>query len=195
MKHLAFTLVETLVVVALVSIVGLGMQAAIQYFYRANAYVLQGTAAVNSARTGVTTFTSNIREATYGDDGAYPVSSVGTSSMTFYADVDTDGGVERVKTYTIGTTLYRVVTEAVGNPPSYAGQTPATTTIATFVANGTSTPLFRYFNTAGTELTGTIDVSDVASVTMTLMVDINPFRAPDIFTLTQSATIRNLRSQ
>jgi len=189
------TLIETLVVVALMAVVGVALQYAIQYFYRANTQVLQGTAAVNSARNGVTTLSSNIREATYGDDGAYPLAQAATSSVTFYADVDKDGGVERVRTYLSGATLYRTVTNASGNPPSYAGQASATTTIATYVANGTGVPLFRYFNESGTELTGTIDTTEVASVSVTLMVDINPLRAPDIYTLTQTAMLRNLRSE
>ena len=190
-----FTLIETLVVVALVAIVGVALQYAIQYFYRANAYVLQGTAAVNSARNGVTTLSSNLREATYGDDGAYPIAAAATSSVTFYADVDRDGGVERVRTYLIDRTLYRVVTNAAGNPPTYGGQASATTTIATYVANGTSTPLFRYFDSTGTELSGTPNIAEIASITTTLMVDINPLRAPDIYTLSQTAMLRNLRSE
>ncbi len=190
-----FTLAEMLVVIAMTGVIGLAMQYAIQYFYRANAYVLQGTGAINSARNGVTETTSNLREATYGDDGSYPISSVGTSTIVFYSDVDKDGGVERVRTYLIGKTLYRTVTNAGGNPPSYTGQTPATTTLATYVSNGTSTPIFKYYNNVGTELTGTVNLAQVSSIGMTLMVDINPLRAPDIYTLTQSATLRNVNSE
>lgn len=195
MKPRAFSLIETLVVIAIVTIVGLALNTVIQRFYQANAYVLQGTAAVNSARTGVMTLASNLREVTYGDNGAYPLAQAATSSILFYADVDRDGGVEQVRVYLIGTTLYRVVVNAGGNPPTYVGQASATTTLATYVANGTSTPLFRYFDATGAELTGTINVGDVTSVRTTLMVDVNPFRAPDIYTLSQSATLRNLRSE
>ena len=184
-----------LVVIAVIGTVGFAIQYAIQYFYRANAYVLQGTAAINSARTGVTTMASNLREATYGDDGTYPITAAATSTVTFFGDVDKDGGVEKVRIYMIGNTLYRGVTNAAGNPLSYTGQTQATTTLATYVANGTSTPLFRYYNESGTELTGTINLAQISSIKMTLKVDINPLRAPDIYTLTESATIRNLRSE
>jgi len=184
-----------LVVITMITMVGFAIQYAIQYFYRANTYVLHGTAAINSARNGITTMASNVREATYGDDGAYPLSSAATSTITFFADVDKDGGVEKVRIYMIGNTLYRGVTNAAGNPPSYAGQAQATTTLATYVANGTSTPLFRYFNENGAELTGTINIAQIASIMMTLMVDINPSRAPDIYTLTESATIRNVGSE
>src|SRR5690606_5165786 len=73
MERRAFSLIETLVVVAVVGIVGLAIHAVILRFYQANTYVLQGTAAVNSARNGVTTLSSNLREVTYGDDGAFPL--------------------------------------------------------------------------------------------------------------------------
>lgn len=190
-----FTLTETLVVVALVALVGYGLQYAIQYFYRANAYVLQSTAALNSARLGVTTVASNLREATYGDDGAYLIASAATSSITFYGDIDKDGGVERVKAYLLNGTLYRVVTNAGGNPPTYTGQVSATTTVVAYVRNGTSTPVFRYYNASGSELTGSINVSQIRSVQMTVMADVNPLRAPEVYTLTQTASLRNLSAE
>lgn len=191
----AFTLIETLVVVAIVALVGVGMQYAIQYFYRANNYVLQSTVAVNNARLGVSTVASNLREATYGDDGSYPIATAATSTIMFYGDIDKDGGVERVTASLIGTTLYRVVTNAGGSPPSYLGQTPATTTVVSYVKNGTSTPVFRYYDSTGTELTGTVNVSQVRSVSVTLMTDVNPLRAPEIYTLTQTASLRNLSGE
>jgi len=83
MKRNAFTLVETLVVVTVVTIVGLAVQMMIQRFYIGNAYVLQGTAAVNSARTGVTTLASNLRDIAYGDDGSFPSNPAHTSSDIF----------------------------------------------------------------------------------------------------------------
>lgn len=201
MQHLStstprgFTLAETVVVIGLVAIVGVALQYAIQYFYRANAYVLQSTAAINSARTGVTTMASHMREATYGDDGSYPLSNLSTSSVTFFADVDRDGGVERVKAYLIGQTFYRVVTNAGGTPLTYSGQTPATSTLATYVKNGTSTPIFRFYDNNGAELTGAINLTEVSSISVTLKVDVNPQRAPEIYTLTQSATLRNLDNE
>lgn len=190
-----FTLAETIVVIALVAIVGVAMQYAIQYFYRANAYVLQSTAAINSARNGVSTMASHMREATYGDDGSFPLANLSTSSVTFFADVDRDGGVERVKAYLIGTTFYRVVTNAGGTPLSYNGQAPATSTLATHVKNGTSTPIFRFYDNNGAELTGSINLTEVSSISVTLKVDVNPQRAPEIYTLTQSATLRNLETE
>jgi hypothetical protein len=190
------TLVEAVVVVALTVAVGASLLSVIRMFYRNNAYVFEATAAVDSARRGVAVTLSALREASYADDGNYPIASAATSSVTFYSDIDSDGGIERVRVYILNGTLYRVVTNAAGNPPSYTGQTPATTTIAMYVQNSTSTPLFKYYDSSGVQLSATsTDISEIASVSTTLMVDLNPTRAPNVVTMTGSATLRNLKDQ
>lgn len=188
-----FTLAETLVVIAIVAVVGLAVTSMIAFFYKSNAYVFQQTSALDSAHRGVEYAFLNIRESSYGDDGSYPVAQAATSSITFYADVDNDGPIEKIRVYLAQGTLYRGVTNSAGSPPTYTGQTEAVSTIATNVVNATSTPIFRYFTAAGTELTAPINVSDIASVSTELSVDLNPSRAPDIFTLRASATLRNHR--
>lgn len=190
-----FTLVETLVVVALSSVVGLALMGMIVYFYKSNAYLLEATSAVDSATRGIDRSLESVREASYGEDGAYPISAAATSSMTFFSDTDSDASVERVRLYVTNGTFYRGVTNAAGNPPSYAGQVESSSIIATYVKNATSTPIFRYYDADGTELTGTIDIGEVRSVRAHLDVDINPLRAPNIFSLERTATLRNLRSE
>jgi prepilin-type N-terminal cleavage/methylation domain-containing protein len=188
-----FTLLETIVVVAILAVVGVGLLSMIAYFYRSNAFVLEQTSALDSAHRGIDDAFGVLREASYGEDGSYPIALAATSSMTFYSDVDSDSPVERVRLYLSNGTFYQGVTNAAGSPPSYTGQTESVYTIATWVSNATSTPIFRYYNTDGTELTGSIVLSDVASVRLRLDVDLNPLRAPNILTMEQSATLRNLR--
>lgn len=191
-----FTLMEMIVVIAVLGVVSGALLSTIRDFYRQNAYVFEAATAVDSARRGIATALHNLREASYADDGNYPIAAAATSSVTFYSDVDADGGIERVRIYVIGETLYRTVTNAAGNPPTYTGQTPATTTIATYVRNGSSTPVFKYYDSEGLQLaTTTPDISEIASVATTLMVDLNPNRAPNVLTLTGSATLRNLKDQ
>lgn len=188
-----FTLMETLVVVALTALVGGALLSAIVYIYRNNAYIFEATAAVENARKGLSVTLGDIREAAYADDGNYPLGSVATSSITFYSDIDADGGIERVKIYIVGDTLYKVVTNAAGNPPSYTGQPVATSTIANYIRNGT-TPMFLYFDDTGAQLSTTAtDISAVRSVAITILTDLNPARAPNVLTLTGTATLRNLR--
>ncbi len=190
------TLVEMMVVIAISAMVSGALMSAIRYFYVNNAYVFEAANSVDNARRGLSTALADLREASYGDDGAYPIGSAATSSITFYSDIDADGGVERVKIWKVGTTLYKVVTNAGGNPPSYTGQTSATSTIAVYLRNATSTPIFSFYDANGTQLaTTSTPISSIATIGTTLQIDLNPNRAPQIFNLTGSATLRNLRSQ
>jgi hypothetical protein len=186
---------ETLVVVSLTGVVGVGLMLMVGSFYRSNAYLLEATSAVDSASRGLTEALVSLREATYAEDGSYPISAAASSSITFYGDMDRDASVERVRLYLANGAFYRSVTDAAGNPPRYAGQSEATETIATYVKNAAGVPIFRYYDEDGAELTGTIDAARVRSVRVRLDVDINPQRAPNILTLEGAATLRNLRGE
>ena len=117
-----FTLIETVVAVALTALIFVVLAVLIQFFYRTNAFTLEQTQAVNSARTSLDHAMRDLREASYGADGAFPVLAAATSTVTFYADIDGNGVVEKVRYYLSGTTLYRGSTNPGNNPPSYAGQ-------------------------------------------------------------------------
>ncbi len=190
-----FTLIETLVVVSLTALVGVGLLSMIAYFYRSNAFLLEATSAVDSASRGVRESLTLLRGASYGEDGSYPIVAAATSSVTFYANGDQDDAIERVRLYIANQTLYQGVVNAGGNPPSYTGQPETTSIIATSVKNPLSTPAFRYFNRDGVELTGTVDIAAVRTVQARFDVDINPQRAPNILTIEASATVRNLRDE
>lgn len=190
------SLMETIAVLAVLGIVVNALFSMIHTFYVQHAYLFEATVSVDQARRGLTTMLHNIREASYGDDGNFPVGAAASSSVTFYSDIDTDGGVERVKIWRYEDTLYKVVTNAGGNPPTYVGQTSATSTIATFLRNASSTALFSYYDTNGVELsTSTPDLSQISSVAAHIEIDLNPSRAPQVFTLSGSATLRNLKDQ
>lgn len=191
----AFTLVETVVVVAATALIAITLGTMLAYFYKTNAYTLQQSTAVEEARTGVEDAMRDLREASYGSDGTYPIGSVATSSITFYANVNNDTSIQLVTYRLINGTLYRTVAEPSGNPPTYAGATIATSTIATSVVNATSTPLFSYFNDAGALLTAPVDISEIASVETTVVIDVNVNRTPVAFTLSGGATLRNLKDQ
>lgn len=189
-----FSFTEVLVVIAVTGIVGVALNSMIFNFYRSNAYLLQQTSAVDSATRGLRTSFEELRQATYGEDGSYPIQSAATSSITFFSDVDNDGSVEKIRIYLSGTTFYRSITEATSSPPTYTGQTAKLFTIATYVRNSTSTPIFTFYDEDGTQLSTTSPIiADIAAVSISLRVDLNPFRAPDILTLEESATLRNLR--
>lgn len=190
-----FTLLEMIMVIAIIMTAGIALIGSIQYFYRSNAFILEQTAALESTRRGHTYTLQNIREASYGDDGSYLITSAATSTMTFHGDIDLDGGVERIRIYLQNGTLYRGITNSTGNPATYAGQTEARETIAQSVRNATSTPIFTYYNENGAALPYPIVLSSIVSVGVRLDVDLNPVRAPNIFVLMGTTTLRNLPTE
>ena len=193
-KSLGFTLVETIVVVGLTGFISVTIGLLLAYFYKTDTYTLEQTVQVEQARRGIEDAMRYLREASYGSDGSYPIASAATSTITFYANIDGDSAVERV-TYSLKSgTFYRAVTQPAGNPPAYSGTT-ATSTLSMPVINATSTPVFRYFDNTGTELTAPVNVGKIASIRTTLVVDANVNRSPISFTLSGGATLRNLRDQ
>ncbi len=195
MNNRAFTLIETVVVIGVTALIAVTLGTLLAYFYKTNAYTLEQSTAVAQARRGIEDAMRYVREASYGNDGSYPVANAGTSTITFYANINSDPAIEQV-TYTLQNgTLYRVVAEPAGVMPSYAGATLATTTVATSVVNDPLTPVFRYFDNTGTELSAPVDVSKIASVETTVVIDTDVNRAPVSFTLSGGATLRNLKIQ
>ncbi len=190
-----FTLIETIVTVTMFAIVFSAMMFVIQYFYRTNAYVFEQTKAVESAHIGIINSMRDLREASYGEDGAYPIVSATDSSVTFYVDLKGDDVVDRVQYYLSGTTLYRSITIPTGVPPVYSDTPDITDTVATYVRTDTSTPIFRYYDSAGTELYSPVNITDITSINTTITVNLNPARAPEDFTLSAGAKLRNISAQ
>ncbi|MDB5237589.1 MAG: hypothetical protein JWL88_691 [Parcubacteria group bacterium] len=194
-RRLGFTLIEMLVVISITAAVGLAVTTMIQYFYQKNAYLLEQTDALDNARRTMLDAVRTLREASYGDDGSYPIASAGTSTITFFSDVNNDGSVEKVRYYLSNSTLYRGVTTSTGLPPVYTGQPEAINTVAAYVRNASSTPLFTYYDNSGAALSATsTNVAQVSSVTISAWIDLNPNRAPNVFNLSETATLRNLRN-
>ena len=193
--EMGFTLIETIVIISITALIFVTLGVLISYFYKTNAYALEQSTAIGQARRGVEDAMLYLREASYGNDGAYPIKNVATSSVTFYANTNNDNIIERVTYILINKILYRTIATPTGNPPSYAGATIATSTIATPVTNNESTPVFRYFDKNGAELYAPVDISKISSIRTTVVVDVNVNRAPVAFTLSGGATLRNLKDQ
>jgi len=189
----AFTLIETIVVVTLTTFILITLSSLIRYFYITNAYVLEQSQAVNSARRSIQNALSDFRGASYAADGSYPIQAVGTSTAIFFANIDSDTAIEKVRYYLQGSTLYRGTTDPAGSPPAYAGQTEKITLVIDNIRNGT-TPLFTYYDSTGAELIPPINLSKIASVRTLVLTDVNANRAPNVYTLTGSATLRNIHN-
>lgn len=191
-SHKGFTLPEMLVVIAMTVVVGGALTSAIDFFYKSNKYVLEETQAIQNSRRGLAYALSDLRQASYGADGAYPVTNAATSTVTFYSDTDDDGKVDKVRYYLSGTTLYRGTIAPTGSPAAYTGGED-TYVIAESVRMATTSPIFLYYDHGSVQLATPADPSKIASVYVRLTIDVDPNRTPNALTLMGGATLRNLR--
>ena len=128
--------VEMLVALALYVIVGGAMFTSIIAFYRYNDYTIAQAYQVTNARLGVENMVRDLREMTFADDGSFPFVSLGSTTVSFYSDIDRDDSVELVTYELIDTTVTKYVYNASGTPPTYPTSTPGEVlTISRYVQN------------------------------------------------------------
>lgn len=188
------SLIETIVTIGIFTLIMAVMVSSLIFFYRANAFNIEQAFAVSSGRRGVEQMVQFIREATFAEDGSFPIAEIGTSTITFYSDIDLDNSVERVKFILSGSDFFKEVTNASGDPLSYAPTPDSVSTISDNVRNNLeNTDIFEYFDSSGTQIGDFSEITEVAFIRVTLIVNINPTRLPNEFTLRSSATLRNLR--
>ncbi len=194
MKNLerGITLLEVFVWVSVFTVVLGAIVVSIIYFYRVNSYTLGQATAVFSGQRGLDEMMGVIREAAYASDGAYPIISMADDQFSFYADIDADPQIEKLRYFMQGTTLVEGVTQASGDPPAYTGA-EATSTVAQYIRNvEQATSTFKYYDKDGALMSDLSKIGDVRFVTVNLIVDVDTEKLPDELTLRSSAGMRNL---
>lgn len=187
------TIIEAVVWVSITSAALLAVVTAVLYFYRTNNYAVEQAAAITSGQRGMEAMIKTIREASYASDGAYPVVLLGTSTLTFYADIDDDPYIERLRYFIEGGQLKRGVIDPTGDPPVYTNP-EIVSVISEYVRNEEQgVDIFQYYDINGARMTDLTDIPEMRFVEATIVVNINPNRMPNQFTLRSTAALRNLR--
>lgn len=149
-----------------------------------------------SAQIILKTMLTELREAEPGANGAYALISAGSTTISFFSDVDNNGTPEQVGYNLIGSTLYRTVIQPTGT--TYNVANTSTSTIMTSIQNGSGVTLFQYFDTnySGTSspLTQPVTTTSVRLVKINMKLDIDPNRSPLPVTYTVQASFRNLKT-
>tara|TARA_B100000745_G_scaffold300372_1_gene254066 strand:+ start:5048 stop:5596 length:549 start_codon:yes stop_codon:yes gene_type:complete len=179
----------SVVVIIIVAIV-----VSLRYAYRGQRFAFEQADATRSARAGISRVVEDVREASYADDGAYPIVAMATSSITFYSDYDNDNKVERIRYFLENTDFKRGIIESAGDPPAYEPSNEIVTVVSDNVRNeSVGVPLFTFYDTSGVEMSTLSEVDELAFLLVRLMVNLNPERAPNDFELRSSAALRNIK--
>ena len=141
----AFSIIEILVVVALLTVIGgaiLSIQVAFGESQISTWKSYQNTTEVNDI---VRKFIKETRSMRIGEDGSYPLSNASDNEIIFYSDIDFDGKAERVRYTRIATLLEKGVIDPQETVPVYPPENENTTTLSIFVRNE-NTPTFSYWS-------------------------------------------------
>lgn len=170
----------------------LALTTSVLYFYRISNYTIQQATATASAQRGIDSMVRTIREASYASNGAYPVVSLSDNDFKFYADIDNDLGIERIRYYLLGSQLFKGVVEPMGDPAVYTG-VEATSSVSEYVQNlNKSTALFTYYDKNGAQVTDYSKIADVRFVAANLLIDVDTNKTPIPLNLRSTAAMRNL---
>lgn len=189
------TLVEMLVVIALMTVLSAMVTSSIYYLYKYNAYALAQATEVDSARRALARMTNDMREMTFAEDGTFPLVVKNEHLVSFYSDIDYDDSVEYVEYELATTTLYKRTYNATGTPPVYNLTTPDEELILSeYVQNFLeATSTFRYYDTNGNQLSASDLLTEVRYIKAQVIVNVNPIQAPGEFVLRTSIAPRNLK--
>ncbi len=194
-KIKGMTLVETIVLIAIYTILMLVITNSIVSLYQTNGYALAQTEEIDSARRGMIEWYKDVKEMTMAEDGTYPVAVIDEHQFGYYSDTDQDDSVEYIEYILAGTTLTKYTYSAAGTPPVYDMVTPTSEKILSLyvqnITQGTST--FLYYDENGVELNSASPLVDVKYIKAQLIVNIDPLRSPGEFMLRSSVAPRNLK--
>ncbi len=199
-KHInaGMTLAETLIALSIF----VAIMVAVSTF-QANVFSYQRSVSssletAQNAQVLLKVIMKELRSMAPGGNGAYPLTSAATSSITFFSDINGDGIVEQVTYTLLGNTIYKAVIKPSGSPAIYNFASQATTTLVTNVRNSFATPVFQYYdgNFDGTTaaLSQPISVTMVQLINVTLTLDIDPNRSPLPISYSAKVELRNLKT-
>ena len=192
-----FTLVETLVAMSISIIVMIAIGTFARDIFYTNSVQSGLFSTAQDSRAIIRTMTNELRSTSPGSDGSYPIVTAGTTTLTFFSDIYGNGIKERVRYFLATTTLEKGVVVPTGSPLSYTLSNESITALAYNVRNGSSTPIFNYydgtFTGTSSPLTQPVSVNAIRLVQVSLTLDSDPNRSPLPRTYTTDVTLRNLK--
>jgi hypothetical protein len=199
-KLKGLTLVEMMVAIAIFTIGIGGFTLLFVNTWKNNSFTLEMGQSSAAVSQGLNKMAGYIRGARQSDNGSFPLGSANSNDLVLYSDYNKDGITERLHFYKNGQTVLMGVRNPSGTIPiTYQSGDSQVITIANYIVNSASEPIFYYFDKdfAGDELTNPplsvpANVADVRIIKIHLKVNINPNRAPDNIEMQSFVEIRNL---
>jgi prepilin-type N-terminal cleavage/methylation domain-containing protein len=193
-----FTLIELMIGMVILSIVIAIASFFFVFFFRNYDFSFEQGRTIDQAKGSLTRMTAELREARSSDEGAYALVVAEDSEIVFFANVDSDLEIEKVRYYLEDGVFYRGVVEPQSEMPIYDNDSEVIQIISEFVTND-SEPVFYYYNDLwpGDAINNPLIQTERLLHTRMVKVNLNLNTDPDMqqdFNLSTQTTLRNLKT-
>ena len=178
----SFTLIESLVYIAIFTIVIIAIYQFAISFYNSNTFLLQQTRAISEGRTILSEMSREIKEMVNSENGDYPISNANVNNVIFYSDIDKDNNIEEIRWFLQGNILSKGIIETPGGNEIVTAHSE----------NIRNNQIFTYYNSSNQLVPDLNILTDISLIEINLQVNVNPFAAPGDFTLKTIVKPRNL---
>lgn len=196
-KKSGFTITEILISLGIFVLISLAIANFGGDIFFLNSSLQSNLSVQIDARRVLRVMVSELRGASPSSLGAYPLSQVGTSTLVFYSNIDSDSYKERVRYFLQGNKLMRGILKPSGSPLSYNIANESVDVLINDVVNSSTTPIFKYFDSSYTgvsaPLSDPVNILSVRLVQVTVLIDHDVSRVPGPISVTTMGTLRNLK--
>ena len=197
-KQAGFTLVELVVALFIFSLIAYGIIFLTSNIFTAATGQTSLLADTDQARKLAFQIVNELRNATYGSDGGYPLNTAQDQQIVFYTNVDTDVNPERVRYYVQNSKLYRGVSEWNGSAYDVAHE--QVVLVQNDLGVGTN-PVFYYYadtytgSSSQASLVQPVSIAQVKYIKINLqLVNVAGANKTNTYTVSSSASFRNLKT-
>ncbi len=192
-KQRGITLIEILLIVAIVGLVSGALTTFVLDNYRFQNFALTEGQSYGEAQRAVDQMKKEFRGVVRGENGAFAVVEAQNQALTIYTDYDFDGRIERLRYFVTGTTLHKGIIEPQSGSETYPAAAETFETVTTNVANGPE-PIFLYYddNYTGTEAPmNPVEPLLIRIIGLHLIIDSTPETDVGRYTLDTIVRLRN----
>lgn len=197
-QQTGFTLIELVIAIFLFSLIAYGIIFLTSNIFTSAKGQTSLLADTDQARKLVFQIVGELRNATYGSDGGYPLNSAQDQQLVFYSNVNTDIYPERIRYYVQNNKLYKGVTNWNGSIYNLA--TEQVTLVQNDLANGAN-PVFYYYSDSYTgsstqsALSQPVNIPQVKYIKINLqLINVAGGTKSGVYVVSSGASFRNLKT-
>jgi len=194
-----FTLTETMVTIFIFTILALGASALIKNIFINTTQEQLSLDNADRSRLVAFNFTNELRSASIGVDGSYPITQASSSQIIFYSSYGNSTGlVNKIRYFISGNELKKGVIKPSGSPLIYNSSSESVKTVGIGINNG-SVPLFYYYdsnyNGTSSPLSQPVNITSIRYVKINMVIFKQTSRnSTSTFIVNTGSSIRNLKT-